>query len=220
MKSIERIKIVFNRGFKALFAVNDIEKLERLLEVMNDKLDAAKDEKNRTKGIIQEMNGRKTKLKDKLKKIEECNITFAKNNNESKLEEGYEHKLDLERQIAILDDSIKAHKNLLTGLEKQVKIYTKKIRNVKANLEELRSKYEFSENVTSFKKTMHNLDCDNIDDIAIKINQDYNKSNYDLEDIDAENSADDFVNDNDEGYKKYVASLSRKVKRNKKKESE
>ena len=211
MKKLKVLQIIFDRIFNKLFKVTSVEKLLKQREDMKNTLHNVEETRNGLHGSIQTKKIELTKTKSQLKEVELKIAEYIKKDNDKKAEEGYTYKIQLEKEIKRLQISIDANEKILKQTEKQIAIYEKKITQISNNIDELKAKEEFTRNANEFKNNMRALDCEDIKDITDEINKDYYAQSFALDKIaDDEKTIDEYIDQDKEGFKKYVDKIRKK----------
>lgn len=98
---------------------------------------------------------------------------------------------------------------LITQVESKVAIYETKIDSLFKNINILKSKAEFTENVNDFKNVIKKLGCKDIGDIKDQIDADFYTSEFELNEISKDEiNVEQFTKDiKDTGFGDFVDSL-------------
>lgn len=215
MKKLERIKIVWNRMFNKVFNVKNIEKLEAQKSEMEKVLQESKEELSKQKGKkkviddkIQEHKNDLEKLKETCKSIKEDEM-MNKDIKNQKLKEGFDLYKKCEDELKVKEQQSELMDKLITQVEGKVAIYETKIDSLFKNINILKSKAEFTENVNDFKNVIKKLGCKDIGDIKDQIDADFYTSEFELNEISKDEiNVEQFTKDvKDTGFGDFVDSL-------------
>lgn len=211
MKKENQIKIVFNRIFNKIFKVSNIEMLVLQKEKMEKTLETVNEEKNRIKGLLKVKQQELAENEINLQKIEKKISTYVNKEQLDKAKQGYEYKIQTEKEINRLKRDLSAYNQIINNTEKQIKIYEAKISKISNNIDELKAKEEFTKNAQKFRKNMSSLECKDIKDITQEINKEYYAENFALEDIEKqdEKTIDTFIQQDENDFLEYVERIKK-----------
>lgn len=213
---IERIKICIRRWFEVIFKINNVEKLQEKQRKMQHTLDRVLDNKNELKAVIKKDQENLRAVKENIRKLNIANADYDKQGNNEKVLQGFELVKKCNKEKERLERVIPANQKLVDTIDKQIKVYKGKISQISDNIDELKAKETFSENVEKFNKDMKALDCGNIKDIVSDIDKNFYKAEYDLDDMIKDDvDIDSFVKNEDQELDDYLKSI-RKPKGRKK----
>lgn len=209
MNNLERIKVFFNKKFEKIFDVTKIEEIENQKNKMEKVLIEAKEELYKQEG---KLYAKKQELKNSNKNIERLLKVCKKYESqklENKVKEGYNLYKEEKQRIENLEKIIKASKKLVEETKNKIKIYENRIKKLTSNMEILKLKNEFSQNVKDFNRVNKKLKMKDVKDITNEIEEEFFSSKLMLKDLKKEEvSIESYIEeDNTEEYKDFLEKL-------------
>ena len=209
MNNLERIKIFFNKKFEKIFDVTKIEEIENQKNKMEKVLIEAKEELYKQEG---KLYAKKQELKNSNKNIERLLKVCKKYESqklENKVKEGYNLYKEEKQRIENLEKIIKASKKLVEETKNKIKIYENRIKKLTSNMEILKLKNEFSQNVKDFNRVNKKLKMKDVKDITNEIEEEFFSSKLMLKDLKKEEvDIESYIEeDNTEEYKDFLEKL-------------
>lgn len=209
MNNLERIKVFFNKKFEKIFDVTKIEEIENQKNKMEKVLIEAKEELYKQEG---KLYAKKQELKNSNKNIERLLKVCKKYESqklENKVKEGYNLYKEEKQRIENLEKIIKASKKLVEETKNKIKIYENRIKKLTSNMEILKLKNEFSQNVKDFNRVNKKLKMKDVKDITNEIEEEFFSSKLMLKDLKKEEvDIESYIEeDNTEEYKDFLEKL-------------
>ena len=209
MNKLERIKVFFNKKFEKIFDVTKIEEIENQKNKMEKVLMEAKEELYKQEG---KLCAKKQELKNSNKNIERLLKVCKKYESqklENKVKEGYNLYKEEKQRIENLKKIIKASKKLVEETKNKIKIYENRIKKLTSNMEILKLKNEFSQNVKDFNRVNKKLKMKDVKDITNEIEEEFFSSKLMLKDLKKEEvDIESYIEeDNTEEYKDFLEKL-------------
>lgn len=209
MNNLERIKIFFNKKFEKIFDVTKIEEIENQKNKMEKVLIEAKEELYKQEG---KLYAKKQELKNSNKNIERLLKVCKKYESqklENKVKEGYNLYKEEKQRVENLEKIIKASKKLVEETKNKIKIYENRIKKLTSNMEILKLKNEFSQNVKDFNRVNKKLKMKDVKDITNEIEEEFFSSKLMLKDLKKEEvDIESYIEeDNTEEYKDFLEKL-------------
>lgn len=209
MNNLERIKVFFNKKFEKIFDVTKIEEIENQKNKMEKVLIEAKEELYKQEG---KLYAKKQELKNSNKNIERLLRVCKKYESqklENKVKEGYNLYKEEKQRVENLEKIIKASKKLVEETKNKIKIYENRIKKLTSNMEILKLKNEFSQNVKDFNRVNKKLKMKDVKDITNEIEEEFFSSKLMLKDLKKEEiDIESYIEeDNTEEYKDFLEKL-------------
>ena len=209
MNNLERIKVFFNKKFEKIFDVTKIEEIENQKNKMEKVLMEAKEELYKQEG---KLCAKKQELKNSNKNIEKLLKVCKKYESqklENKVKEGYNLYKKEKQRVENLEKIIKDKKKLVEETKNKIKIYENRIKKLTSNMEILKLKNEFSQNVKDFNRVNKKLKMKDVKDITNEIEEEFFSSKLMLKDLKKEEvDIESYIEeDNTEEYKDFLEKL-------------
>ena len=133
-------------------------------------------------------------------------------NDMKKAKEGYQYKLQLEKDINRSKRNISAFNSMVSSIQNQINIYKSKIDQIDNNIDELKSKEKFTETAKQFRNDMNSLECKDIKDITSEINKAFYSEKFALKDIQKQDdkSINKYIQKDQMSFDEYVAKIKNK----------
>lgn len=197
MRKLERVKIVFERVFNGVFKVNNIEKLLKSKEYMEQTLADAESKLCEAKGKNKQKEEEIKETEKNIKDLIEISKKLNKEKNTAKLKEAAELYKEEKSKLDMLSKSLKINDKLIKQMEDKVKIYCEKINDLKRNIDVLEMKQNYTDNLKEYKKIAKKLDVGDIKDISKEIDEDFYTSEFEVKNIEENGkNVEDFVAEN------------------------
>ena len=178
-----KIKIVLEKLFNKIVHVSSVEELEEQKKLMKTTLDKVQENKNNTKAELKIEQEKLSEAQYDLKCLERKIEEYIKDNDMKKAKEGYQYKLQLEKDINRSKRNISAFNSMVSSIQNQINIYKSKIDQIDNNIDELKAKEKFTETAKQFRNDMNSLECKDIKDITSEINKAFYSEKFALKDI-------------------------------------
>ena len=196
MNIFDKMKISTNRVLNNIFKVSNVETLEYQKRKMEDVLEEANHSLNNLKG--------KNKQKEEELKENEVNLatllsmakTWKKDlerkdslSEKRALTEALQRSCVLhdqtEKENEMLKKQIAINNKIISDIEKKIELYSLKIDDINKNIDVLKAKAEYAENIKNFKKISKSLECDaNLKYVEKDIDAEYFTAEFELQELD------------------------------------
>lgn len=196
MNIFDKMKISTNRVLNNIFKVSNVETLEYQKRKMEDVLEEANHSLNNLKG--------KNKQKEEELKENEVNLatllsmakTWKKDlerkdslSEKRALTEALQRSCVLhdqtEKENEMLKKQIAINNKIISDIEKKIELYSLKIDDINKNIDVLKAKAEYAENIKNFKKISKSLECDaNLKNVEKDIDAEYFTAEFELQELD------------------------------------
>ncbi len=207
-----KIKIVLEKLFNKIVHVSSVEELEEQKKLMKATLDKVQENKNNTKAELKIEQEKLSEAQYDLKCLERKIEEYIKDNDMKKAKEGYQYKLQLEKDINRSKRNISAFNSMVSSIQNQINIYKSKIDQIDNNIDELKAKEKFTETAKQFRNDMNSLECKDIKDITSEINKAFYSEKFALKDIQKQDdkSINKYIQKDQMSFDEYVAKIKNK----------
>jgi len=207
-----KIKIVLEKLFNKIVHVSSVEELEEQKKLMKATLDKVQENKNNTKAELKIEQEKLSEAQYDLKCLERKIEEYIKDNDMKKAKEGYQYKLQLEKDINRSKRNISAFNSMVSSIQNQINIYKSKIDQIDNNIDELKAKEKFTETARQFRNDMNSLECKDIKDITSEINKAFYSEKFALKDIQKQDdkSINKYIQKDQMSFDEYVAKIKNK----------
>lgn len=207
-----KIKIVLEKLFNKIVHVSSVEELEEQKKLMKATLDKVQENKNNTKAELKIEQEKLSEAQYDLKCLERKIEEYIKDNDMKKAKEGYQYKLQLEKDINRSKRNISAFNSMVSSIQNQINIYKSKIDQIDNNIDELKAKEKFTETAKQFRNDMNSLECKDIKDITSEINKAFYSEKFALKDIQKQDdkSITKYIQKDQMSFDEYVAKIKNK----------
>ena len=207
-----KIKIVLEKLFNKIVHVSSVEELEEQKKLMKATLDKVQENKNNTKAELKIEQEKLSEAQYDLKCLERKIEEYIKDNDMKKAKEGYQYKLQLEKDINRSKRNISAFNSMVSSIQNQINIYKSKIDQIDNNIDELKAKEKYTETAKQFRNDMNSLECKDIKDITSEINKAFYSEKFALKDIQKQDdkSINKYIQKDQMSFDEYVAKIKNK----------
>lgn len=207
-----KIKIVLEKLFNKIVHVSSVEELEEQKKLMKATLDKVQENKNNTKAELKIEQEKLSEAQYDLKCLERKIEEYIKDNDMKKAKEGYQYKLQLEKDINRSKRNISAFNSMVSSIQNQINIYKSKINQIDNNIDELKAKEKFTETAKQFRNDMNSLECKDIKDITSEINKAFYSEKFALKDIQKQDdkSINKYIQKDQMSFDEYVEKVKNK----------
>lgn len=207
-----KIKIVLEKLFNKIVHVSSVEELEEQKKLMKATLDKVQENKNNTKAELKIEQEKLSEAQYDLKCLERKIEEYIKDNDMKKAKEGYQYKLQLEKDINRSKRNISAFNSMVSSIQNQINIYKSKIDQIDNNIDELKAKEKFTETAKQFRNDMNSLECKDIKDITSEINKAFYSEKFALKDIQKQDdkSINKYIQKDQMSFDEYVEKIKNK----------
>ena len=207
-----KIKIVLEKLFNKIVHVSSVEELEEQKKLMKATLDKVQENKNNTKAELKIEQEKLSEAQYDLKCLERKIEEYIKGNDMKKAKEGYQYKLQLEKDINRSKRNISAFNSMVSSIQNQINIYKSKIDQIDNNIDELKAKEKFTETAKQFRNDMNSLECKDIKDITSEINKAFYSEKFALKDIQKQDdkSINKYIQKDQMSFDEYVEKIKNK----------
>ena len=207
-----KIKIALEKLFNKIVHVSSVEELEEQKKLMKATLDKVQENKNNTKAELKIEQEKLSEAQYDLKCLERKIEEYIKDNDMKKAKEGYQYKLQLEKDINRSKRNISAFNSMVSSIQNQINIYKSKIDQIDNNIDELKAKEKFTETAKQFRNDMNSLECKDIKDITSEINKAFYSEKFALKDIQKQDdkSINKYIQKDQMSFDEYVEKIKNK----------
>ena len=207
-----KIKIVLEKLFNKIVHVSSVEELEEQKKLMKATLGKVQENKNNTKAELKIEQEKLSEAQYDLKCLERKIEEYIKGNDMKKAKEGYQYKLQLEKDINRSKRNISAFNSMVSSIQNQINIYKSKIDQIDNNIDELKAKEKFTETAKQFRNDMNSLECKDIKDITSEINKAFYSEKFALKDIQKQDdkSINKYIQKDQMSFDEYVEKIKNK----------
>lgn len=181
MKKLTKLKIIFDRIFNKVAKVDNIEKVEEGMRRQQEALKKLSDSYYNAKGALDTYKEELKRNENNLKRLEKCFEICKTKNDKKGAKQVYDEITTTKQRVTILKEQISKQELIVTRFSEAKEKYETEIRNLKNNLETMKSKNRFSKAVKEYNENFGEFEEFNIDDIQRDIDNEFNASNAKLE---------------------------------------
>lgn len=196
MKKLTKLKIIFDRLFNKVAKVDNIEKIEEGLNRQKEALKKLNNSYYNSKGALDSYKEELTKNENNLKRLKKCFDICKTKENKKEAKQVYDEIIITNQRISVLKEQISKQELIVKRFLEAKEKYENEIRNLKNNLETLKSKSRFSKAVKEYNDNFGEFEEFNIDDIQRDIDNEFNASNARLDEQSSELNLDNIENEN------------------------